>query len=259
MVPADDAQVLRVPDEYPSIQTAIDASPSGAIVLVAPGRYRECLDLQGKVITVRSEAGPDATSITGGCAGTTVCMISGESALTVLEGFVITGGTGDAGLDGRRVGGGLRIEASSPTIRGCIITGNTAELGAAAYLVDSATTFDACWFERNVSVQGSEIDCTSSEPRLLRCGFHEDGIAWRDVGVISIRDDCGEAGACCIRDACVMTTQDACEDARGRWRGADVDCAGGPCPSPCTADVTGDGVVNMTDLLAVLDAWGWCR
>ena len=89
-------------------------------------------------------------------------------------------------------------------------------------------------------------------------GFHEDGIAWRDAGMISIRDDCGEAGACCIRDACVMTTQDACEDARGWWRGADVDCAGGPCPSPCTADVTGDGVVNMTDLLRVLDAWGWC-
>ena len=65
MVPADDARVLRVPDEYPSIQTAIDASPSRHVVLVAPGRYRECLDLQGKVITVRSEAGPDATSITG--------------------------------------------------------------------------------------------------------------------------------------------------------------------------------------------------
>ena len=254
-----DAQVLRVPEEYPSIQSAIDASTSGAVVLVSPGRYRECLDLQGRMITVQSTAGADHTSIDGGCGGTTVCMISGESASTVLEGFVITGGTGDSGFNGHRIGGGLRIEGSSPTIRRCIVTGNTADVGAAAYLIDSSATFDACWFDRNVSTHGSEIDCTSSEPRLIRCGFHDDGIAWSDAGVISIRDDCGEAGACCIRDACVMTTQDACEDARGWWRGADVDCAGGPCPSPCTADVTGDGVVNMTDLLRVLDAWGWCR
>jgi hypothetical protein len=255
----DEAQVLRVPSEYNSIQAAIGAAPDGSVVLVAPGRYAECIDLMGKPITVCSEAGPDLTSIVGRCGGTVVCMVHGEDASTVLEGFVITGGVGDAGHHGNRIGGGLRIEGASPTIRRCILTGNTADLGAAAYLVNSAATFDSCWFDRNVSTYGAEVDCTASEPRLIRCGVHDDGIAWRDVGVISIRDDCGEAGACCIRDACVMATQDACEDAHGLWRGADVDCAGSPCPSPCTADVTGDGVVNMTDLLGVLDAWGACR
>jgi hypothetical protein len=254
----DDAQVLRVPGDYPRIQAAIDVAVEGSTVLVAPGHYTECLDLLGKAVTVRSEAGPDKTTINGRCGGTVVCMVHGEGANTVIEGFVLTGGVGDAGFGGYRNGGGLRIEGASPTIRRCIVTGNTADLGAAAYLVDSAATFESCWFDRNVSTHGAEIDCTSSDPRLIRCGLHDDGIAWRDVGMISIRDDCGESGACCIRDACVMATQDACEDARGLWRGGNVDCAGSPCPPPCAADVTGDGVVNMTDLLRVLDAWGWC-
>ena len=124
----DEAQVLRVPSEYNSIQAAIGAAPDGSVVLVAPGRYAECIDLMGKPITVCSEAGPDLTSIVGRCGGTVVCMVHGEDASTVLEGFVITGGVGDAGHHGNRIGGGLRIEGASPTIRRCILTGNTADL-----------------------------------------------------------------------------------------------------------------------------------
>lgn len=29
-------------------------------------------------------------------------------------------------------------------------------------------------------------------------------------------------------------------------------------PSPCTSDISGDGTVNVTDLLALLGAWGLC-
>ena len=29
-----------------------------------------------------------------------------------------------------------------------------------------------------------------------------------------------------------------------------------PCPNPCTADVDGDGVVGVNDLLALIGGWG---
>lgn len=37
--------------------------------------------------------------------------------------------------------------------------------------------------------------------------------------------------------------------------------AWGPCPKGgvCPADITGDGTVNVSDLLAVINAWGPCR
>lgn len=34
--------------------------------------------------------------------------------------------------------------------------------------------------------------------------------------------------------------------------------AWGPCPAPCSADINADGEVNVSDLLAVINAWGDC-
>ena len=57
------AEILNVPGSYETIQGGIDAASTGDIVLVAPGAYFEVIDFLGKAITVRSEAGPEETSI----------------------------------------------------------------------------------------------------------------------------------------------------------------------------------------------------
>ena len=56
---------LRVPDDYATIQEAIDAALNGYTVLVAPGEYDICepIKFQGKAITVQSEAGRQETTI----------------------------------------------------------------------------------------------------------------------------------------------------------------------------------------------------
>ncbi|GIW03626.1 MAG: hypothetical protein KatS3mg059_0246 [Thermomicrobiales bacterium] len=45
---------LRVPDQYPTIQAAINAAASGDLVLIAPGTYSENPVIAGKVITLAS-------------------------------------------------------------------------------------------------------------------------------------------------------------------------------------------------------------
>jgi predicted GH43/DUF377 family glycosyl hydrolase len=98
--------ILNVPDNFTTIQDAIDAASDGNIVLVDEGTYYENINFKGKAITVASQFYMDddtshisKTIIDGSQAsnpdsGSVVYFISGEDTTSVLMGFTITGGTG---------------------------------------------------------------------------------------------------------------------------------------------------------------------
>ncbi len=109
---------IYVPDDYATIQDAIAASANGDTVIVRPGTYMENVDFLGRAITVRSEMGPGLTLIDANQSGRSVTFQSGENANSLLEGFTLTGGD-------TTTGGGILCDASSPTIRGNIIVGNS--------------------------------------------------------------------------------------------------------------------------------------
>ena len=113
------AATIRVPQDFSTIQQAINASANGDTVLVAPGTYRENITFKGKAITVNSEFGPEVTIINASRAGAGVAFTSGEGATSVLQGFTIE--QGGFGFGGIFVGG---IPGSAPTIRRNIITNN---------------------------------------------------------------------------------------------------------------------------------------
>lgn len=81
--------------------------------------------------------------------------------------------------------------------------------------------------------------------------------------VLVVRDPCYAGyGACCVGDGCLaMMTESPCASVGGTFLGAGSSCADPDCPDPepdCPADLTGDGVVDVSDLFELLSAWGPC-
>jgi hypothetical protein len=132
-----------VPGQYATIQAAIDASARGDVVQISPGSYAGPIDLRGKAITVRGTGDAESVIVSGG--GSVVRCTSQEPSSTVIENITITGGSAV-------VGGGIRLEGSSPTIRNCRIIGNsaTATVGAA-------------------DAYGAGISIMGGSPKVLSC------------------------------------------------------------------------------------------
>jgi hypothetical protein len=137
------ADILQVPAQYAGIQAAIQAAQPGDTVLVADGVYHETVDFAGKAITVAShflldrdsqhifntiiDGSQPARPDTASC----VLFVHGEGNGALLEGFTLRGGRGTLWLDEHgaglyREGGGILIQAASPTIRHNWITDNEA-------------------------------------------------------------------------------------------------------------------------------------
>jgi len=143
------AATRLVPDEYATIQAAIDAAVDGDVVIIAPGTYtgdgNRDIDFLGKAITVRSIDPNDPNTIAAtiiNCNGTGAdphrgfCFHSNEDANSVVDGFTITNGHGlkeQFGSYTLPFGGAIYCTGSGPTITNCIITGNKATYGAGIF------------------------------------------------------------------------------------------------------------------------------
>jgi hypothetical protein len=141
-----------VPEEYPTIQQAIDASDDGDVVIVAPGTYYETIDFLGKAILVRSEQGPEATVIDAGGLGDAVASFSsGEGLDSVLEGFELREGTGSTDVFWAR-GGGVYIRDASATIRDCLLRENVVTTdGGGLYVALGEVVLENVRFESNAT------------------------------------------------------------------------------------------------------------
>ena len=108
-----------------TIQAGIDASTNGDTVRVMPGTYRENIDFKGKAIAVLG-SGAASTIIDGSRGGPCVRFTSGETRQSILCDFTVTGGTGNPSSLVARLGGGIYILNSGPSIRSNVITDNEA-------------------------------------------------------------------------------------------------------------------------------------
>lgn len=110
------AAEIRVPRDFATIQEALDAAAAGDTVLVEPGEHVISEPIRFKKdLVLRSEGGAEETTVRFGiepAISPLVAFQSGETSASVLEGFRLSGGQGVEIVAG-----------SSPSIKGCIITG----------------------------------------------------------------------------------------------------------------------------------------
>jgi parallel beta-helix repeat protein len=190
-----------------TIQEAVHAALSGDVIEAAPCRYSEIIDFSGKAITLQSTDPTDPAVVTAtiidasrvtapGDRRSAVRCDSGEGPDTVLDGFTITGGTGDTAAFGplRTEGGGMFIDNASPTVRNCTFTGNTAGLGGGGMLNKngSSPTLTNCTFRGNAAVHpegsgasGGGMYNLDSSPTLTNCTFTQNAATGDGAGMIN--------------------------------------------------------------------------
>lgn len=157
---------LRVPQDYATIQQAIDVAASGDTVIVDAGSYAP-IRFKGRAVRVYAPYGPSVTAIDGGGTSTAVKFVDGETAASVLEGFTIRNGRAP-------VGGGVYMNSASPTIRSCIFANNIAsDRGGAVAAVNSRATYDNCSFTSNTATErgGALYLFVSSDTSFTNCYF----------------------------------------------------------------------------------------
>ncbi|MBA7614536.1 hypothetical protein ES703_21802 [subsurface metagenome] len=160
-----DLRPLFVPDDYPTIQAAVDVAVDGQPIVVRPGTYsgdgNRDIDFKGKTITVQSEYPSDPCVVAAtviDCQGTAddhhrgFYFHRGETHGSFVSGLTVTNGYHENG-------GAIYCTRSSPIIMNCIFRNNSAvSHGGAFYNHDSDPLIMACTFSDNsVGVPGGTV------------------------------------------------------------------------------------------------------
>jgi len=187
----------RVPQEYQTIQDAIDSAVDGDIVIVADGIYtgdgNRDIDFRGKAITLMSENGPEHCIID--CLANILephrafHFRNFEGSDSVLDGFTITGGNvkGESYSFYHGYGGAIYCrQFCSPTIKNCMLKANSAKYGGAICCDSASPKIMNCVFADNsADWNGGAIYFSwYSNPTLTNCLFMGNS-AWRSGGGIA--------------------------------------------------------------------------
>jgi len=164
-----------VPDEYATIQAAVNACKDFDTVIVAPGRYsgsgNRNITFNGKSITVRSIDPGDpqivnSTVIDCEGKGRGFAFYMGENVDSTVAGLAVTNGYA-------LLGGAIYCyNNSSPSITNCVIITNSAVFGGAIASTNSKShpNITNCTITTNSAlVGGGGIYCNGGSPKIKNC------------------------------------------------------------------------------------------
>ncbi len=196
--------------DHRSVQACIDEATSGDTCLVYPGTYKGSVRFKGKAVRVVSQEGPRETTLDGDTDqdglgdDTVVRFVDNEKPGAILEGFTVTGGYAPDH------GGGIYIEAASPTIRNCIVAANRAEGdGGGLYCVGSTARpliMHSVFYGNAATGQGGALCALFASPDFVNCLFFDNSalrggaVSARKGGSVSLENctvaynDAGERG-----------------------------------------------------------------
>ncbi|MBB2941765.1 parallel beta-helix repeat protein [Actinoplanes lutulentus] len=161
---------LAVPGSYPTLRDALEVAPDGAVVVIAPGTYKERLEIAGRRLTLRAAGGDggdgggvlvDASELDG-----PALEVTGGA--VVVEGLSLTSGDYPAAV----------VKSGHLTIKKCEIT---AGYGAGVQASDGATIeadeirilraqYGFVFSDAGGTVESSEIRGISDDGVIVRLG-----------------------------------------------------------------------------------------
>ncbi|UCE61684.1 MAG: right-handed parallel beta-helix repeat-containing protein, partial [Phycisphaerales bacterium] len=203
-IPDECQHFRRVPGEYTTIQDAVDDSLPGDVVVLADGIYRGegnvDVYLDGRLLTLRSESGPENCIIQTDEDERGIYLVDGEDYRTRIEGIrfvdTLVGVTVKEGSSPRIEGCvfegnyiAVLAAESSPTIRGCTVSGSTGD-GSVYFTQRSLGTLSQC---RVVENEGAGVVCWSSDATIRNCVILDNG----GVGIYCSNSD-SHIGSCLI-------------------------------------------------------------
>jgi hypothetical protein len=162
----------RVPQDYASIQSAVNAAIAGDTVLVAPGVYQESVNLSGKSIVVKAEQVHGAT-IQAPAGQRSVVATTSEPAAAKVIGMRLAGPGNDV------IGGGAAVN-SAVTFDACLFENCRHDTGGGALVNGGTPTFLTCDFQRCHAIGaptayggGGAIRVVGATTTIERCEFLE--------------------------------------------------------------------------------------
>lgn len=173
----DSCEALLVPEQYGTIQAAIDAVPEGGVVLVGPGTYQENINLRptpkARQFVLVSTDGAKATRIEGvpGVQDTVVYAPFGLNDRSRIEGFTIAGGIYGHEIGSTEyLGGGMFVSNSSLAIWNCRFLGNEAQFGGNIYGLNYDGDIRDCVFSGGrASTDGGNVMVLNSNCVIAAC------------------------------------------------------------------------------------------
>lgn len=270
--------VIHVPKTCSNLQAAISLAESGVHeIVVGPGTWTGMFDTLGKGCTIRSEFGPSRTVLDADGRPHVLSIRAGEGPATVIDGFTITGGSGDV------YGGGMLVQNASPTIRNCTFIGNDSTYaGGGLRVSDGSPLIEQCIFESNASQYGGGVSSWQGAPRFVACTFRENtSLSGGHGGGYSSWNSRPEFEGCLFESnasetgtgGAIFTNSDPvflpvvaattfCGNSPDDINSSAWTDGGGnqfleTCPD-CPGDLDEDGQVGGADLTLLLAAWGIC-
>ncbi len=216
-------RMLRVPDNWATIQDGINSAFPDDTVLVAPGTYSGAgnrdLNFAGKNIVLVSEKGADSTIIDCEGSGRGFLFENSEDTTSVVQGFTIVNGYAGA------TGGGIQIDlASSPKIEDCVVAYCSAELGRGGgiYVAGSDpiiqnTVVQSCSASAS---DGGGIAVVGGAPTIAGCTFNWNYAEDSGGGLYS-------NGSAALLSGCVFTENTTSTSAFGVQDGGGMAVVGG--------------------------------
>ena len=167
-----------------------------------------------------------------------------------------------SGNSAANVGGGMVNEESGLAVTNCSFSGNAALEGGGMYNLRSGPTVTNCSFSGNSSVgSGGGMFNAESGLAVTNCSFSGNSAGSSGGGMYNLPNKFDINPTVTNSGFCNNTPNQI--GGFGTW----IDGGGNSllyCPPPisvppsCPADINTSGTVNVTDLLALLAAWGAC-